>query len=278
MSERGQTCLWDAGMEEALDTRWAGRGMVDYAPEIPSTNTRLKEMLRDGAPKGSLALCDLQTAGRGRMQRPWVVGRGEALTFSLLLKPALPVEQMQLCTLATALAVAQAVRDASPGLTPKVKWPNDVVLGGRKCVGILSELELSPSPAVVMGVGINVNQTAFPPELEQTATSLLLEARRENEGAKPFDLRSLLRAVLRREEDMIGRLEAGGFAALRPIYLERSATLGRRVRVLEANGSFIGLAEAVDDTGALLVREEKGEPRRVLCGDVSVRGLMGYAD
>lgn len=280
MNQMDQEPLWSAETAAALTTAWAGRGAVDYAPETPSTNTRLKEMLREGASRGSMALCDLQTAGRGRIGRPWVVNRGEALTLSLLLQPRLPVEKMQLCTLATALAVTRAIRDAAPTLHPGVKWPNDVVLSHRKCTGILSELELLPGqpPAVVMGVGVNVNQTAFSPELAATATSLLLEIRRADPMAGPLSLRELLVSFLRREEEAMDALEQGGFPALLPQYRDSSVTLGRQVRVLGPKTAFTGLAEDVDPEGALLVRDESGSLRRVLCGDVSVRGLMGYSD
>lgn len=266
-------------VQKELTTRWAGRGQWDYRPEMTSTNTRLKEMGQANAPKGSLALCDLQTAGRGRMQRVWQVSRGEALTHSLLLRPALPVEQAQLCTLAAAVAMVQAIGDVCPGLKPGVKWPNDVVIGGRKCVGILSELaaDMDGIHYIVMGVGLNVNQQAFDPELTDKATSLLLELRKNDPAAAPLCRRALLCAYLKRMETAMDALEAEGLSGLLPAYLEASVTLGAEVRVIGANAEFAGTAEALDETGALLVRDESGELRRVLSGDVSVRGMMGYA-
>ena len=123
-----------------LDTRWAGRGEIAYEAKMDSTNIRAKELARSGAPSGSLALCDQQTAGRGRLQRRWETPAGVALTQSLVLRPSLPTEQAQLFTLAAALAAAGAIAQTCPGLDPGIKWPNDVILNGKKCVGILSEL------------------------------------------------------------------------------------------------------------------------------------------
>ncbi len=182
-----------------LGTRWAGRGDICYAPVMDSTNTRAKAMAQDGAPHGSLAVCEVQTAGRGRLSRTWETPEGEALMQSLVLRPHLPAERAQLCTLAAAVAAAQAIEDVCPGLTAGIKWPNDVVIGGRKCVGILSELaaDIDGVSYVVTGVGVNVNQTAFAGELAQKATSLLLEARGKDPAAPPVCRRRLLTAYLK---------------------------------------------------------------------------------
>lgn len=262
-----------------LTTQWAGRGQVEYASEMTSTNTRLKELAREGAPHGSLAVCDFQTAGRGRLQRSWLANAGEALTQSLLLRPHLPAEQAQLCTLAAAIAVAQAIADVCPSLSAGVKWPNDVVLNGKKCTGILSELSAGMDGVdfVVVGVGVNVNQTAFEGELENKATSLFMELRKQEPSAAPVCRRRLLCAYLSRMERAMDALESDGLDGLLPAYTALSVTLGSRVRVSGVNSEFTGTAEGVDATGALMVRDEAGELRRVLSGDVSVRGLMGYA-
>lgn len=138
-----------------LDTRWAGRGEIAYEAKMDSTNIRAKELARSGAPSGSLALCDQQTAGRGRLQRRWETPAGVALTQSLVLRPSLPTEQAQLFTLAAALAAAGAIAQTCSGLDPGIKWPNDVILNGKKCVGILSELaaDMDGLSFVIPGVG-----------------------------------------------------------------------------------------------------------------------------
>jgi len=266
------------GIRRALHTRWAGQGTIFYAPEMDSTNTRLKAEARGGAPHGSLALCEMQTAGRGRLDRSWETPRGEALTHSLLLRPTLPVDQAQLCTLAAALAMTRAIRECCPGLCPGIKWPNDVVIGSRKCVGVLSEMSATAAGIefVITGVGLNVNQLSFPDTLSDKATSLLMELRRQDPDHPPLSRQALLCAYLQHMEQVMEAVEKQGFAGIREEYAACSVTIGRRVQVLSPAETFVGLAMQVDDTGALLVEAEQGQLRQVLCGDVSVRGLMGY--
>lgn len=261
-----------------LHTKWAGRGELCYEPRMTSTNTRMKELARLGAPHGSVAVCELQTEGRGRLQRSWEAPPGEALMQSLLLRPRLPTEKAQLCTLAAAVAASQAIEDVCPPLRPGIKWPNDVVLNGKKCVGILSELsaDMDGIEFIVTGVGVNVNQREFGGGLGERATSMLLELRREEPDAEPLCRRRLLAAYLRRMEDAVDALEREGLEGIREAYLSRSVTLGARVRVTGTDAVFVGVAEDIDQTGALLVNDGGEKPRRVLSGDVSVRGLMGY--
>ena len=258
-----------------LDTRWAGRGEIRYERVTDSTNTRCKQMAREGAPHGSIALCERQTAGRGRLARAWETPEGEALMHSLLLRPRLQTEQAQLCTLASATAMAKAVRECCPTLEPRIKWPNDLVLGHKKCAGILCELSagMDGIEYLVMGIGLNVNQSAFAGELIDKATSLSMEL-----GGKQLCRRRLLCAYLRHMEAAVDALEAQGLDGILPDYLALSATLGARVRVSGMDQEFTGTAKAIDPTGALLVTDDSGAERRVLCGDVSVRGLMGYCD
>lgn len=267
-------------LKDRLNTRWAGKGDVIYREEIPSTNTLLKELAREGAPAGSVAVCDFQSAGRGRLQRVWQAAAGETLPVSLLLKPRLTPEQIPLCTLGAAVAAAQAIEQVCPELKAGIKWPNDVVLSGRKCVGILCEGAFDPEGrlCVIMGVGFNGNQRVFPPELAASATSLFLEKQRQNPDAEPVILRELLTAFLEAAEKAADRLEEGGLPAILPEYRARSVTIGSAVRVIAPTEEYIGQAEGMDASGSLLVRDGSGVLRTVVCGDVSVRGLMGYAE
>lgn len=267
-------------LKDRLNTRWAGKGDVIYREEIPSTNTLLKELARAGAPAGSVAVCDFQSAGRGRLQRVWQAAAGETLPVSLLLKPRLTPEQIPLCTLGAAVAAAQAIEQVCPELKAGIKWPNDVVLSGRKCVGILCEGAFDPEGrlCVIMGVGFNGNQRVFPPELAASATSLFLEKQRQNPDAEPVILWELLTAFLEAAEKAADRLEEGGLPAILPEYRARSVTIGSAVRVIAPTEEYIGQAEGMDASGSLLVRDGSGVLRTVVCGDVSVRGLMGYAE
>ena len=270
--------MTEEGIRAGLQTRWAGRGVLCCETEMDSTNTRAKELARDGAPHGSVAVCDKQTAGRGRMQRIWETPEGLALTQSMVLRPTLAPEQVQLITFAAAVASAKAIEELCPGLKPGIKWPNDIVISGKKCAGILCEMAMDGGTLayVIPGVGINVNQTMFPPDLRSKATSLLIECRRKN-AAHPFISREkLLCAYLRHMEDAVDALEENGMDGIAQESLTRSVTLNSQVRVSGTEYDFVGTAKAIDETGALIVTDEQGTDRRVLCGDVSVRGLMGY--
>lgn len=267
-----------AYLENHLTTRWAGRGEICHEAQMDSTNKRAKEMGRAGAPHGSLAVCDDQTAGRGRMQRSWDTPPGEALTQTMVLRPKLALQQAPLITLGAAVASAQAIEDVCPQLKVGIKWPNDGIIGGKKCFGILSEMAVVDGRLdfVAPGVGINVNQLSFAGELEEKATSMLLEMRRVQPDAEEIDRKALMCAYLTRMEKVVDALEESGFDGIAQEYLRRSVTLGQKVQVIAAQETFVAEAKAIDEEGALIVKDENGNERRVLCGDVSVRGLMGY--
>ena len=254
-----------------LRTRSLGRGEILYALEMDSTNTELKRAATErDLPAGSLAVCDRQTAGRGRLQRAWETPEpGTALPCSVLLAPDLPPGQMHLATLAVAVAAAAAI--AETGLEPGIKWPNVVVVGGKKCVGILCEaVSGARGMQIVAGAGFNVGQRSFPESIRHRATSLRLE------GAQGADRRTLLCAYLAHLERTMAALEAEGLSGILAEYTARSVTLGRRVEVIGATETFRGTAETIDDTGALWVLDDQNRSRQVWSGDVSVRGVMGY--
>ncbi len=265
-------------VQNRLQTRWAGQGKLLFAPEMPSTNTVLRELAKQGAPHGSVAFCDHQTAGKGRIGRSWETPAGEALTFSVLLRPALRPEEAQLCTLAAALGVVRSIQGLYPALAPRIKWPNDVVIGQGKCCGVLSEMGMVGDKVdyVVTGIGLNVNQTAFSVELSHRAVSLRQALQKTGAGDTPLSRAALLGRVLKELEPLVDALETGGFAAIRAAYEASSATIGQTVQVLAPAETYTGVALGVEDDGALLVRRENGDVQKVLCGDVSVRGLMGY--
>lgn len=251
-----------------LQTRWAGRQIV-YLPSVDSTNRRARQLAAEGAPHGTLVIADEQTAGRGRRGRGWISPAGEGVFMSLILRPQSHPSEVARLSMQTALAVALAIAQTT-GLDARIKWPNDIVCGGRKVCGMLLEMNADEQAVhdVVAGIGINVHQTQFAPEIEKTASSLdLLSGQRVCRAAL---VRAFLEAFERAEA-----LAAQG--ALMDAYRARSATLGQRVQVIAPAGSFTGTALAVTDSGSLIVEDEEGQRREVLAADVSVRGLMGYA-
>ena len=253
---------------KGLQTRWAGRQIV-YLPSVDSTNRRARQLAAEGAPHGTLVIADEQTAGRGRRGRGWISPAGEGVFMSLILRPQSHPSEVARLSMQTALAVALSIAQTT-GLDARIKWPNDIVCGGRKVCGMLLEMNADEQAVhdVVAGIGINVHQTQFAPEIEKTASSLdLLSGQRVCRAAL---VRAFLEAFERAEA-----LAAQG--ALMDAYRARSATLGQRVQVIAPAGSFTGTALEVTDSGSLIVEDEEGQRREVLAADVSVRGLMGYA-
>lgn len=255
-----------------LTTRALGRAVNHYEHTLTSTNFVLKDMAKQGAPHGSLCLCECQTAGRGRMDRSWSSPEGQGIWLSVLLRPALKSEGAPLITFACALAMAKAVREVS-GADVRIKWPNDLVAKGRKLCGILLEMGFDAQGLyVVAGTGLNVRRGAYPSEMADRAISIE-ECIQEN-AALP-DRGAIVAAYLKALEEAVSALEQDGLSGIAAAYRAQSVTLGSAVRVIGAV-ELTGTAEDIDATGALLVRTADGTLHRVLAGDVSVRGVMGY--
>lgn len=239
---------------------------------LPSTQDAIRELGCLGAPEGVAVFAETQTAGRGRRGRAWVSPPGRGLWFSVLLRPALPPERLPQIPLAAAVALARACREAA-GVTPGIKWPNDLLWEGRKLGGILAERVARPEspPFVVLGVGINVDlpEGELPPDLRGLATSLRAAA-----GGAPVDRAALARRALSELDDGYRRLTAEGFAGIRAEWRSLAAWLGRPVEVRGPDGAWAGTAVDLDEDGALLVDTPDGR-RRFLAGEVSLRRLGG---
>ncbi len=260
--------LLPAAWTPLLTTRTLGRAINHFEHTLTSTNLVLKDMARQGAPHGCTCLCECQTAGRGRMDRSWSSPEGQGVWLSVLLRPRMQPEDMPLITFCCALAMARAVREVT-GLDARIKWPNDLVLHGRKLCGILLEMGFDADGCwVVAGTGLNVREKAYPPELADRATSIA-------EWADVPDRGHIIAAYLNALENALSAVEQDGFAGIAEDFRRECITLGSQVQVIGTDETFTGVAEDIDETGALLVRTG-GELRRVLAGDVSVRGVMGY--
>lgn len=236
-----------------------------------STNLDIKRAAESGASHGLVAVGEQQTAGKGRRGRSWVSPSGENLYFSMLLCPAFSPDKAFMVTPVMALAVAEVAR--AIGLEAGIKWPNDVVIHGKKVCGILTELFFREDGSfyVIIGTGINVNQKSFPAEIRDKATSFL------EEKGKLIDREELLAAVLHFFSDYYGRLEqCGNLSGLKQKYERLLVNLNARVEVLDPGGAWKGVAEGIDDMGELLVRHEDGRLEAVYAGEVSVRGIYGY--
>ncbi len=218
--------------------------------EAASTNALVADRAREGAAEGLVVVAEHQTAGRGRLDRSWVTPARSALTFSVLLRPTVPSANWPWLPLLTGHAVASALR--SVGVEAELKWPNDMLIGGRKVAGILTErVETADGPAVVAGVGLNVGMTAQELPVE-TATSLAVE------GADA-DRTELLVTLLQRLCEEYDAFQEGGPGPLRSAYTEQCVTIGLRVQVdLPTGESWSGLAVGIDAGGRLLVDGPSG--------------------
>lgn len=244
---------------------------VYHMPVVDSTNEEAKRQGDAGMPHGSVFWADKQTAGKGRRGRDWSSQSQDNLYFSLLLRPELVPEKLSMLTLLMAYAVVRGLEKMT-ALQPKIKWPNDIVLGNKKVCGILSEMKLEGRSAAycVIGVGINIGQKVFSEELQDKATSLVLEG--EQVAAE-----ILLTAVLEAFTGLYDTfMQSGDLGFLKDEYNEMLAGRNDLVRVLEPGGEYEGKSLGINELGELQVETENGNIQQVYAGEVSVRGLYGY--
>ncbi len=257
-----------AAIEAAIQTKKIGQPLHFYE-ETDSTNDRIRFLAEEGTPEGTLAIAERQMAGRGRRGRAWQAEAGEGVWMSLLLRPDIQPMQASVLTLLAGLALAEAIEKVTD-LEVGIKWPNDILLNGKKLAGILTEMEgdMEAVRSVTVGMGINVHTKVFPEELQKIATSLYLESGRE------FGRCEIVGAAMTCFEKLYEEfLKAdGSFAPFRERYCEKCLNIGREVRVI---GRETYLATALDITaeGELIVkRRDTGETEVVFSGEVSIRG------
>lgn len=254
---------------DQIHTKWAGK-TVHFAREIDSTNLWIKRLAKEGAPEGTLALAEFQSAGRGRLGRSWEVPEGTSVMMSILLRPKFEPQYAPTLTLVMGMAVAKAVK--SLGFDVSIKWPNDVVVSHKKICGILTEMGVRDGKIdyAVIGVGINVNIKEFPEEMVDKATSLYLES------GKEFDRSQIPGLVMEAFEEYYEKFAATcDLSGLKEEYESILANYNQPVRVL-AKEPYEGVARGITDGGELLVEKTDGTIVAVSAGEVSVRGLYSY--
>ena len=245
---------------------------IYYYEETGSTNIDAKRLGEEGAVHGTVVVADKQNAGRGRRGRAWESPAGKDIYFTILLRPEFPPDKVSGLTLVMALSVAEAVKGCC-GQEAGIKWPNDVVLNGKKICGILTEMtmEMDYVKHVVIGTGINVNLDKMPAEIEKTATSILLESGKETTRAE------LLQKVLERFEINYEIYERDlDLRNMMETYNGYLVNKDRQVRVLDPKGEFGGIARGINAGGELLVERPDGKTVEIYAGEVSVRGIYGY--
>lgn len=235
--------------------------------QTTSTNDVIEKLARDGVKEGAVVFAEAQTQGRGRLGRKWMSPAHKGLWFSVLLRPELRPQAATQLTVASATALRSAIQQQT-GLKTEIKWPNDILVSGKKVAGILTELsaELDRIKYVVVGIGVDVNWNVadFPADLKSQATSLKIEL------GKPVARVELAAAILRELDREYCRVLAGDFAAVASDWEQHCATLGQRLVIRLGDRRVCGRAESLGEDGALLVRTEHGHLERIVGGDVTM--------
>ena len=249
----------------------ASAKQIHHYYKIASTNSEAMRCAAEGAPEGSVFLAEEQLAGRGRGAHSWHSARSAGIYCSVILRPAMPPSDALIFSLAVGLAIRAAVMEIAPQLRVDLKWPNDMLLGGRKFCGILTEMNAEAARVrhLVVGVGINVNQAKFPAELREIATSLKIET--GTEWSRVELCAALLKSLDREYRSFVE--DAGARTAILRRFEENSSSVrGRRVSI-EENGGLAGVTEGLDERGFLRVRTAEGL-RTVVSGTVRVIGNL----
>ena len=240
--------------------------------EIDSTNNRAKEAGDNGSAHGTLFVADMQVAGKGRRGRVWKSPSGSSIYMTILLYPDIPPVKAPQLTLLMAIAVAEGIQEVT-GLETKIKWPNDIVVNGRKICGILTEMstEIDYINHVVIGAGINVNQDTFSDDIKATASSLKLEL------GKSVKRSELIAAVMKSFEKCYEIfIETEDLSGLQELYNSMLVNRDQEVKVLEPGNEYKAHAIGINQTGELIVRTPDGKEKEIYAGEVSVRGVYGY--
>lgn len=257
-------------IQKYLHTKWLGNTII-YEEKMDSTNIWAKRLGEQKAENGTVVVTQYQTAGRGRHGNVWISPVGNCY-LSLLLKPKILVERASMLTLVSALAVAKTIRQIAK-LDTMIKWPNDIIVNGRKLCGILTEssTDMQFINYVVVGIGINCNQTEFVEEIEQMATSIRLET------GKEVDCAELLGTFLNIFEEYYETfLETQDLSKMMEEYNNLLVNRGKEVKILEREKERILTAIGIEENGELLVEDKQGKKEKIISGEVSVRGLYGY--
>ena len=249
-----------------LKSERIGRNIL-YLRETGSTNEEAFRLAEEGAEEGTVVVAESQRRGKGRLGRHWVSPPGVNLYCSVILRPAiLPVRAAQM-TFLSSVAVARAIT-ATTSLRPFIKWPNDLMINGRKVAGLLNEMSAETEKVnfIILGIGVNINMRheQFPDDLRHPATSLFLET------GRPVKRTDFTRTLLETLDHLYGSYLEHGYGPIREEWQAHCNSLGRKVMITFQNSQVVGMAEGIDEEGALLVQLPEGRIERVLAGDVTI--------
>lgn len=263
--------MTEAEIKSLMHTDWVAKEVL-YFDTIDSTNTKAQELAEKGYPSGTLVVADKQESGKGRRGRSWVSPSGTGIFMTLMIKPDINPNNASMLTLVAALAVAKAITSVT-GEEALIKWPNDIVVNGKKVCGILTEMnaQFDYINHIVVGIGINVHNESFPEEISQMASSLMIEA-----GGKRFHRAQIIAETMAYFEQYYDTfLKTQDLSALVREYDKLLVNRNKSVRVLDPKEPFDGKAMGITPKGELIV--DTWESRKLVSsGEVSVRGIYGY--
>lgn len=242
---------------------------IKYVESCPSTQILAHQLAQEGTPDGTIVLTEEQTAGRGRLARKWDSAARKGIWMSVILRPDIAPQKAPQFTLVAAVATVRAIEEVT-GLKPEIKWPNDILLNGRKCTGILTELQADADgiQALIIGIGINVNQSSeeFPEEIQGIATSLGIES------GNFVSRQDLVRSLLYYLEIYTDMYIENGFGILKVMWEGYSSTIGKTVRARMAKETLVGVAEGITEDGVLQLRTPDGKLHGIYSADIEMTG------
>ncbi|WP_404329094.1 biotin--[acetyl-CoA-carboxylase] ligase [Mesobacillus maritimus] len=249
-----------------LKTDFIGRG-IHYEEEVDSTQKIAHRLATEGAAEGTVIVAEEQLLGRGRLDRKWHSPKYSGIWMSIILRPNLPMQKAPQLTLVTAVAVVQAIEEVT-GLLPQIKWPNDILISGKKVTGILTEMQADADRinAIIVGIGINVNQKRddFPEEIQQIATSLAAESGQNISRAR------LMQEVFARLEKLYQTYLKDGFFPIKLLWESYALSIGKEIIARTVTGDIYGKALGITEDGVLNIQQADGEIRQVYSADIFI--------
>ncbi|PYZ94540.1 biotin--[acetyl-CoA-carboxylase] ligase [Salipaludibacillus keqinensis] len=238
---------------------------VVYHSLVTSTQVIAHQLVNEGAREGTIVVADEQTAGKGRLGRTWDSQHETGIWMSLILKPLVDFRQAPQLTLVAAVALARALQNKS-GQQIDIKWPNDLLVNGKKICGILTELQADPDriKSVIIGIGVNVNHEHFPQEITDIATSL------KKESGKNFDRAELITDILDEFSWLYEAYLTNGFSLIKPLWEAHSLSIGKKVIARRAKDSLVGIALGINENGVLLLQDETGHVHEIYSADIEI--------
>ncbi|HWO95496.1 MAG TPA: biotin--[acetyl-CoA-carboxylase] ligase [Bacillus sp. (in: firmicutes)] len=249
-----------------LQTERIGQ-FIHYEETVDSTQKIAHRLAQEGAVEGTVVVAEEQTAGRGRLDRSWYSPKHTGVWMSIILRPSLPPQRAPQLTLMAAVAVVQAIQEVTT-ISPDIKWPNDILINGKKAVGILTEMQADSDRihSVIIGLGINVNQQKehFAPAIQDIATSLKLES------GKDINRALLMQTIFLKLEQLYDEYLTNGFKLIKLLWETHAVSIGRNIIARTLMGTIEGVAKGITDDGVLLLEDAHGHIHQIYSADIEL--------